>query len=168
MYAAIVYAQPMFIPRIYDICPRTPNVYPRAPTVGADLSCPHITEYTLRIVHVHQRLPTYTHCRGRFIVPAYYGIYGVDNRVQSMFILVHPLGYGVAFIQFGTDGSDKSAPTPTECMLRLFMYNQCLFHVYTIFVPTSRCGLSSYTNVYPRTPTVMHDCIYTIRCERAR
>ena len=115
-----------------------------------------------------QRLSTCTHCRGRFIVPAYYGIYGVDNRVQSMFILVHPLGYGVAFIQFGTDGSDKSAPTPTECMLRLFMYNQCLFHVYTIFVPTSRCGLSSYTNVYPRTPTVMHDCIYTIRCERAR
>ena len=85
MCAAIVYAQPMFIPRIYDICPRTPNVYPRAPTVGADLSCPHITEYTLRIVHVHQRLPTYTHCRGRFIVPAYYGIYGVDNRVQPMF-----------------------------------------------------------------------------------
>ena len=25
------------------------NVYPRAPTVGADLSCPHITEYTLWI-----------------------------------------------------------------------------------------------------------------------
>ncbi|WP_314712543.1 hypothetical protein [Prevotella pallens] len=56
MYAAIIYAQPMFIPRIYDICPRTPNVYPRAPTVGADLLCPHIMEHTLWIVHAHQCL----------------------------------------------------------------------------------------------------------------
>ena len=56
--------------------------YSRAPTVGADLSCPNITEYTLRIVHVHQRLPTCTHCRGRFIVPEYYGVHGVDNRVH--------------------------------------------------------------------------------------
>ena len=69
MYAAIVYVQPMFIPRTRNIYPRTPNVYPRTPTftprastVGADLSCPHITEYTLRIVLVHQRLPTCTHC----------------------------------------------------------------------------------------------------------
>ena len=51
-------------------------------------------------------------------------------------------------------GAMNRTPTPTECMLQLFMRNQCLFHVYTIFVPTSRCGLSSYTNVYPRTPTV--------------
>ncbi|WP_276738188.1 hypothetical protein [Prevotella pallens] len=40
----------------------------------------------------------------------------------------------IAFIQFGTDGRDKSAPTPTECMLQLFMRNQCLFHEYMIFV----------------------------------
>jgi len=32
----------------------------------------------------------------------------------------------------------------------------------------TRCGLSSYTNVYPRAPIVICGCIYTIRCERAR
>ncbi|MBF1451104.1 hypothetical protein [Prevotella pallens] len=85
-----------------------------------------------------------------------------------IFVLVHPTVIRGVIIQFGMDGRDESAPTPTECTLLLFMYNQCLFHVYTIFVPTSRCGLSSYTNIYPRTPTVMRDCIYTIRCGRAR
>ncbi|WP_276738187.1 hypothetical protein [Prevotella pallens] len=45
----------------------------------------------VKFTHVHQRLPTCTHCRDRFIVPAYYGIHGVDNRVQPMFILVRPL-----------------------------------------------------------------------------
>ena len=29
-----------------------------------------------------------------------------------------------------------------------------------------RCGLFTYTNVYPRTPIVIRDYIYTIRCER--
>ena len=48
---------------------------------GRDESAPTPTECTLRIVHVHQRLPTCTHCRGRFIVPAYYGIYGVGISV---------------------------------------------------------------------------------------
>ena len=57
--------------------PRTPTFTPHTPTVGS-----------------------------RFIVPAYYGIHGVDNRVQPMF--------------------------------------------------------------YPRTPTVICDCIYIIRYERAR
>ena len=47
MYAAIVYVQPMFTPRTRNIYPRTPTFTPRAPTVGADLSCPHITEYTV-------------------------------------------------------------------------------------------------------------------------
>ena len=46
--------------------------------MGAMNRTPTPTECTLRIVHVHQRLPTCTHCRGRFIVPAYYGIHGVD------------------------------------------------------------------------------------------
>ena len=85
------------------------------------------------------------------------------------------------------NGRDKSAPTPTECTLRLFMHNQCLFHEHVIFthvhqrLPTcthcrepiyrarilrnTRCGLSSYTNIYPRTSIVICDCIYTIRCE---
>jgi len=39
----------------------------------------------------------------------------------------------IAFIQFGADGRDESAPTPTECALRLFMCNQCLFHEHVIF-----------------------------------
>ena len=46
----------MFIPRTRNIYPRTPNV-----------------------------LPTYTHCRGRFIVPVYHGTHAADNRVQPMF-----------------------------------------------------------------------------------
>ena len=129
-----------------NIYPRTPMFTPRAPTVGADLSCPHIsecmlqlfmrnqclfheymifflvhplwyggviciiradghdkstptpTECTLRIVHVHQHLPTYTnvyttciHCRGRFIVPAYYGIHAADCPRTPTFTHVHPL-----------------------------------------------------------------------------
>ena len=91
MYAAIVYAQPMFIPRVHNICP---NIM-------------------LRIVHAYQCL-----------------------------ILVHPLWCVIAFIQFGVDGRDKSAPTPTECTLLLFMYNQCLFHEHVIF-----------THVHQRAPT---------------
>ena len=103
MYAAIVYAQPMFIPRTRNIYPRTPTFIPRTPTVmrdciyiiradGRDESAPTPTECTLLLfmynqylhhehvifTHVHQRLPTCTHCRGRFIVPEYYGMHGVD------------------------------------------------------------------------------------------
>ena len=47
MYAAIVYVQSIFTPRTRNIYPRTPTFTPRASTVGADLSCPHITEYTV-------------------------------------------------------------------------------------------------------------------------
>ncbi|WP_276737746.1 hypothetical protein [Prevotella pallens] len=39
----------------------------------------------------------------------------------------------IAFIQFDMDGRDESTPTPTECTLLLFMYNQCLFHEHVIF-----------------------------------
>ena len=75
---------------------------------------------------------------------------------------------------------------PTECTLLLFMYNQYLHHEHVIFTPRALtftptcihcrepiyrarisrnvcCGLSMYTNVYPRTSTVMRDCIYIIR-----
>ena len=41
-------------------------------------------------------------------------------------------------------GAMNRSPKPTECALLLFMRNQCLFHVYTIFVPTSCCGLATY------------------------
>ncbi|WP_276737745.1 hypothetical protein [Prevotella pallens] len=44
----------------------------------------------------------------------------------------------IAFIQFGVDGRDESAPTPTDCTLRI-------------------------VHVYPRAPTVIRDCIYIIR-----
>ena len=134
--------------------------------------------------HVHQRLPTCTHCRGRFIVPAYYGIHAADNRVQPMFIHVHQLWCVIAFIQFGVDGRDESAPTPTECTLRIVLVHQHLptcthcdawLHLYNsvwtgainrpLRLRNTRCGLSSYTNVYPRTPIVIRGCNYTIRCE---
>ncbi|MBF1442538.1 MAG: hypothetical protein HXN58_02245 [Prevotella pallens] len=62
MYAAIVYAQSMFTPRTYDIYPRT-------------------TTFT----------PTCTHCRGRFIVPAYHGTHAVDCPRTPMFICERPI-----------------------------------------------------------------------------
>ena len=67
---------------------------------------------------------TYTHCRGRFIVPAYYGIHAADCPRTPTFTHVHPLWCVIAFIQFGMDGRDKSAPTPTECMLRIVHVHQ--------------------------------------------
>ena len=45
------------------------------------------------------------------------------------------------------DGRDESAPTPTECMLQLFMYNQCLFHEHTIFIHVQ-------PHLHPRASTV--------------
>ena len=59
---------------------------------GRDESAPTPTECMLRIIHVHQRLHPHAPTVGiRFIVPAYYGMYAADNRVQPMFIHVHPL-----------------------------------------------------------------------------
>ena len=131
---------------------------------GRDESDPTPTECALRIVHAHQCLSTYTHiyatcihCRGRFIVPAYHGMYGVDNRVQPMFILVRPLWCMIAFIQFGMDGRDESDPTPTECALRIVHAHQCLFHEHVIF-----------THVHQRLPTCTHcrEPIYRARILR--
>ncbi len=50
-----------------------------------------------------------------------------------IFVLVHPTVIRGVIIQFGADGHDESAPTPTECTLQLFMRNQCLFHEHVIF-----------------------------------
>ena len=47
-------------PRTPTFTPRTPTFTPRAPTVGADLSCPHITEYTLQIT-VYNQCFTHVH-----------------------------------------------------------------------------------------------------------
>jgi len=171
MYAAIVYVQSIFTPRTRNIyprtptftrdestptpadCPRTPTFTPRASTVGADLSCPHITECTLRIVLVHQHLPTYTHCDAWLYL--YNSIWtGAMNRPPTptectlllfmynqclhhehvIFTHVHQLWCVIAFIQFGVNGHDESAPTPTECMLRIVHAHQCLStytHIYT-------------------------------------
>ena len=85
---------------------------------------PTPTECTLRIVHAHQCLSTYTH----------------------MYTHVHPLWCVIAFIQFGVNGRDKSAPTPTECALRLFMYNQCLFHEHVIFTLVHPTFTPTYTH----------------------
>ncbi|WP_455060075.1 hypothetical protein [Prevotella pallens] len=38
-------------------------------------------------------------------------------------------------------------PTPTVCALRLFMYNQCLFHEHVIFTHV-------HQRLHPRAPTV--------------
>ena len=61
MYAAIVYAQSMFIPRTRNIYPRTPImicgcIYTIRHETGAMNRSPTPTECTLRIVHVHQHL----------------------------------------------------------------------------------------------------------------
>ena len=82
MYAAIVYVQSMFIPRTYDIYPRTPImicgcIYTIRHETGAMNRSPTPTEYTLRLLrtpnmyprtrNIYQRTPTltptYTHCR---------------------------------------------------------------------------------------------------------
>ena len=97
----------MFIPRTRNIYPRTPTFTPRAPTVGADLSCPNITEYTLRIVYA-----------------------------QSMFIP-------------RTRNIYPRTPTFTPTCIH------CRGPIYRArILRNTRCGLFTYTNVYPRAPTV--------------
>ena len=104
---------------------RTPNVYPRTRNIY-----PRTPRFT----------PTYTHCRGRFIVPAYHGIYGVDNRVQPMFYPRAPIVIrGCNLHNSVRTGAMNRSPTPTECMLQLLRTP----NVY----PRTR-------NIYPRTPTV--------------
>ena len=107
MYAAIVYVQIMFNLRIYDIYPRTPTFTPRAPTVG-----------------------------GRFIVPAYHGIYGVDNRVQPMFYPRAP----IVIRGYNLHNSVRTGAMNRPLRLR----NVC-------------CVLFTHTNVYPRASTVGAD-----------
>jgi len=62
MCAAIVYVHSIFTPR-------TRNIYPRTP------------RFT----------PTCTHCRRRFIVPAYHGTHAVDCPRTPMFICERPI-----------------------------------------------------------------------------
>ena len=126
-----------------------PHLPPRAPTVGADLSCPHITECTVWITVYNQ---CFTH--------------------------VHPLWCVIAFIQFGVNGRDKSVPYAYG-MYAAIVYVQSMFtpRTYDIyprtpsFTPTythcrepihrariSRniwCGLSTHTNVYLRMPYIL-------------
>ena len=168
MYAAIVYAQPMFIPRTRNIyprtptfTPRTPTFIPRTPTVGADLSCPNITEYTVWITVYNQ---CFTH--------------------------VQPIWCVVVFIQFGVNGHDKSDPYAYG-MCAAIVYVQSMFIPRTRNIyprtPIMICGCiytirhetgamnrplrlryvlcyclctTTFTprtrNIYPRTPTFTH------------
>ena len=126
----IVYVQPMFIPRVHNICP---NI-------------------TLRIVLVHQRLPTCIHCDawlhlynsvwtgamnrtlrlrnvrcGLFMYnQCLFHEHVIFTHVHQRLHHVHPLWCVIAFIQFGMDGRDESAPTPTECTLRIVHVHQRL------------------------------------------
>ena len=99
--------------------------------------------------HIHQGLHPRTPTVGsRFIVPAYYGMYGVDNRVQPMFYPRTPTVIrGCNLHNSVWTGAINRSPTPTECTLQLFMYNQCLHHVHVIFTHVHQC-------LHPRAPTV--------------
>ena len=55
------------------------------------------------------------------------------HHEHVIFTHVHPTVIRGVIIQFGADGRDESAPTPTECTLQLFMYNQYLHHEHVIF-----------------------------------
>ena len=150
---------------------RTPNVYPRTRNIY-----PRTPRFT----------PTYTHCRGRFIVPAYHGIYGVDNRVQPMFYPRAPIVIrGCNLHNSVRTGAMNRSPTPTECMLQLlrtpnvYPRTRNIYPRTPSFTPTythcrepihrariSRniwCGLSTHTNVYLRMPYILK-CGYRAIC----
>jgi len=105
MYAAIVYAQSIFIPRTRNIYPRTPTFTPRAPTVmrdciyiirgdGRDESVPYAYGMYADIVYVQSMFIPRVHNIFPNIIPRIV-------HAHQCFILVHPLWYVVAFIQFG-------------------------------------------------------------------
>ena len=73
------------------------HIYLRTPTVGADLSCPHIMEYTVWITVYNQCLSSYAHC------DTWLHLY---NSVWT--------------------GAINRPPTPTECALRIVHVHQCL------------------------------------------
>ena len=103
---------------------------------------PTPTECTLRIVHVHQHLPTCTHC------DAWLHLY------NSVRITVY----------------NQCLSSYVHCDAWLHLYNSVWTGTMNrpLRLWNVRCGLFTYTNIYPRAPIVMRDCIYTIRCERAR
>lgn len=154
MYAAIVYAQQMFIPRIYDICPRAPIVMrdciyiircERARWIGP-LRLRNVRYDCLCTTNVYSTCTQYLSQH-----------HAADCPRTPTFTHVHPLWCVIAFIQFGVDGRDESAPTPTECTLRIVHVHQCLFHEHVIF-----------THVHQRLPTCIHcrEPIYRTRILR--
>ena len=72
------YKRCLQVPKLVSIVLNTWVQFTQLFADGRDKSAPTPTECTLRIIHAYQRLPTCTHCRDRFIVPAYHGIHGVD------------------------------------------------------------------------------------------
>ncbi|WP_288326676.1 hypothetical protein [uncultured Prevotella sp.] len=61
-------------------------------------------------------------------------MYAADCSRTPMFNSRAPTVMRGCIYTIHVEGRDESAPTPTECTLLLFMYNQCLFHEYMIFV----------------------------------
>ena len=109
-------------------------------------------------------MPHESYCRAlRVLLPSEYKI--ATPQYSYLFTLAHPLWYVIAFIQFDMNGRDKSVPTPTECMLRIIHAYQrlptcthCRDPIYRArILRNTRCELFTYTNIYPRTPTVRAD-----------
>ena len=124
---------------------------------GAMNRSPTPTECTLHIIHAYQRLPTYIHCRGRFIVPAYYGMYGVDNRVQPMFYPRTPTVIrGCNLHNSVWTGAINRPLRLRNVRCGLFTYTHCREPIYRARISwNTRCGLSTHTNVYLRTPYIL-------------
>ena len=83
--------------------------------------------------HVHQRLPN-----------------------------VHPLWYVIAFIQFGVNGRDESAPTPTECMLRIVHEHVIFTHVHQHLSTCTHCREPIYRARISRNTRCGYFCVSLI------
>ena len=75
--------------------------------------------------------------------------------INCLFILAFEIFSNTSFyfvlssVCLGTSAMNRS-PTPTECMLQLFMYTQCLFHEHVTFTHV-------HQRLHPRAPTVGAD-----------
>ena len=98
-----------------------------------------ICSYSVRTSAMN-RSPTPTECTLRLFMynQCLFHEHVIFTHVHQRLHHVHPLWCVIAFIQFGVNGRDKSAPTPTECMPRIV-------YVQSMFTPRTR-------NIYPRTP----------------
>ena len=120
--------------------------------------------------------------RARWIGPYAYGMYAAIVYVQSMFTPrtydIYPrtpiMICGCIYTIRHETGTMNRSPTPTECVLQLFMCNQylstytqrlhprtptythCREPIYRARISwNTRCGLSTHTNVYLRMPYIL-------------